>query len=437
MDGRARWSYAGRSVERVTESGLVVVHERARTGPPDPLAPIDVSPPAIDASYVMYPYADVPVQASRWAGWPVGWVAPWSSGGAGGLAMLGRLVSTVGTCADLNARSLADMPVVVDRAGIPVTPQPSWAENPEPEVYAHVGDFTKQAVMSLLLRGEAIIAATARYADGWPSRFIVLDPDQVNVERANGIPEYSIAGAAIPRADVCHVRYQSWPANLRGVGPLSWAARNTVSAAALEQYGADLATRGGIPWGVLSHPQPLTKDQADQLRDSYVAASRDRRGAPAILSGGLKLDTLTLSPTDMALLDLRVFDEQRIAAAMGVPANLAGLPSPSGLTYSTTVGLFEFWWRSTLRPLGRNLSRALSAWALPRGTSAYYDADDFLRPDMASMVQAMVMLHSIQDPTGIALTAAEARRWLRILPADPVTDDDPDPDALVSLGLPS
>ena len=60
-------------------------------------------------------------------------------------------------------------------------------------------------------------------------------------------------------------------------------------------------------------------------RRAWVQGATSRNGAPAVLSGTLELETLTTSPREMALLELRIFDETRIAAALGVPPYLVGL----------------------------------------------------------------------------------------------------------------
>jgi phage portal protein BeeE len=146
------------------------------------------------------------------------------------------------------------------------------------------------------------------------------------------------------------------------LSPLSAAAGNLRSAGALEAYGANLAEGGGIPWGVLSTEQRLSARQARLARQQYREQRQELTGDPVVMGFGLSLDTLNLSPKDMALLDLRIFDEQRIASVLGVPPWLVGLPQPSGMTYANAMSLFSFHWRR-LRPVAKRLTSGLSASA--------------------------------------------------------------------------
>ncbi len=282
-----------------------------------------------------------PVQG--WDGWPVGWSTPnWGSYGFGFHmddpgGFMSR-VSTTMTCVDLNSRQLGSFPVYGfdSRSGTRFD-LPSWVETPEPELYADWSEFMKLVVNSYQIYGEVILWATARGADGYPSRFVVLNPERITVEMADGRVVYR----AIDRngdhlenldpEDLCHIKFQAATESLRGIGPLQWVGRNLVSAQVLEQYGADLA-RTGV-WAVLRHPGNLNADQANDLKQKWAAGRAADPSLPAVLSGGVEFSTLSISPKDMALLDLRVFDEQRIAGAFGVPAYLVGLPQPGGFTY--------------------------------------------------------------------------------------------------------
>lgn len=336
------------------------------------------------------------LQPARWAGLPDQWEPGWSSGAGVGPAALTKRVSTVFTCNDLNARALGSMPPALSRGGRPMNPATyDWTENPEPMLYASWEEFMAQAVVSLGTRGDLFVHATAWDPTTFlPNRFMVLDPDQVTVQFGlDGRREYTLAGAPLYPGDLMHVRYLSmagWPT---GLSPLQGAAGNLRSAAALEQYGAGLAEEGGLTWGVLTSDQRITDRQALKAQDQWAQSSRRRRGAPAVLGNGLKLDTLTLSPKDMALLDLRVFDEQRIAAAYGVPPFLIGLPQPDGLTYANATSLFDFHWRGMLRPMGRKITAALSAWCLPRGVKLTLNAGDYVQPPLSERTTSYKAMH--------------------------------------------
>jgi len=125
-----------------------------------------------------------------------------------------------------------------------------------------------------------------------------------------------------------------------------------------------------------------------------------------------------------------VFDEQRIAAAFGVPPFLVGLPSPGSLTYSSTSMLFDYHWRATLRPMARSIAGALSRWALPYGTQLEFNAEDYISPSLSERAQAYSMLGSITQTDEVGnthpvMTVDEMRMALRLTPHNsPVTADE-------------
>ena len=321
-----------------TSSGLLVTdrraHQRAREVPqidprehvPNGNEPSTVGPETDGDAGVMHPHGAW--HAEAWDGWPVDWHTPWHgeswSGFGYGRQMLPARVSTAMTCVDLNSRQLASFPIYglrnPTRATDPSTPfqLPGWSTNPEPELYSSWSDFMHGLVNCLLIRGEAFCFATGRFADGFPSRFVVLNPDAVGVEWIDGHAEYVIDGYPVDRADICHLRYQSWPGRLHGISPLEWAARSMETAAALEQYASSLSTRGGIPWAVLKSARNIDGRQAYDAQQSWVAAAYRRDGAPAVIGNAFELQPLSFSPEQMALLGLRDSTSAH-RAAFGVP----------------------------------------------------------------------------------------------------------------------
>lgn len=374
---------------------------------------------------------------SPWAGYPSQWGTGWSNwGGGSGLQdpVLGRKVSTVFTCTELNSNALASMPVTITENGRPIDPeQYAWTDNPDPRLYSGWDEFVVQWAASMWTRGESFICSTGMDYDTFlPNSFMVLDPDRVQVEfDADGMRTYQLEGTPLMGLDVLHTRYMTlagWP---NGLSPLQAAAGNLRSAGALESYGANLADGGGIPWGVLSTEQRLSARQARLARQQYREQRRELTGDPVVLGFGLSLDTLNLSPKDMALLDLRVFDEQRISSVMGCPPWLVGLPQPEGMTYANAISLFGFHWRR-LRPIAKRLTNGLSAWALPRGRRCSLNAGDYVQPDLGERTKAYGDMHDrgalLTDEWRALeqlppLTAAQLRQQASARPEQPQASD--------------
>lgn len=410
-------------MEYVTDTGLVVTDRRHRAEPPrdnlpndnvQPPPPVSVGPNASEGfgnTHVMHPYGSVVPQA--WSGWPVEWATPQWGSMVGLHEIFGR-VSTVWACIDLNASILSTMPPYRTQGGHVAPPLP-WMINPQPEVYTGWSEAMKQVVIAYQ-GGEVFIWATSRYADGAVRTWVMLNPSWVNVELDGTVRRYTLGGADITD-DVLHIRYASWPGDAHGHGPLEAAVLNLAGAAALERYAANLATRGGIPWAVLTAPGHLSEEQATALRDRFVHARLSAMGAPAVLSGGLTLEPLTINPRDMALLELRQFDESRLAILLGVPPFLVGLPSGGdSMTYSNVSSIFDYHWRAGLRTKAAPIMEAISNWALPRGQRVEVNRDEYVRPGFEDRVNSYATLWNIHDEeTGErAITIEEIRAIERL-----------------------
>lgn len=407
--------------ELQTRSGLIV--QRSWTDPktisPNPNPAIGTAGPNAPAGYgdthVMYPADDPPVQASRWAGWPVEWEPP--SNLTAPFSAAGR-VSTVFAAIDLNARAIGSLPVYTRRERTVLEPGPAWIRNPAPGLFSGWTEAAEQMVWSFQRRGDVFLWALSRYADGTVRYFTVLNPDHVHVERGeDGYPDYSLLGnwgtdpfvASLDREDVLQISYAKPPGMLRGISPLESVAMNLISSSSATQMAGDLAARGGIPWGVMNAPYELDRDEVDALRSQWLDSAARRGGAPAITSGGFTLSSLTISPREMMLLESREFDDSRIAVALGVPPVMLGLPASGGMTYQNVTMLYDFHWRSTLRTFTRRFAEAISLWGLPYGTKLRFNPDEYTRGGIDARVDTLVKLHGIEDETGRVLNAKQIR----------------------------
>ena len=340
-----------------------------------------------------------PVQA--WSGWPVEWSTPNWGEAAGGLAGIINRVSTVFGAIDLNSSILSTMPPY-RVSGTTVLPPLPWMKNPQPEVYTGWTEAFKQLILSYF-NGEAFLWATSRYMDGPDGgpgtvrTWVMLNPAWVKIDMSGQVRRYLMGGIDIT-SDVLHLRYTSWPGDPHGHGPLEALAYNLFGASALERYQSGLATRGGIPWGVLTAPGNLSADQAMMMRDNFVAARLSAMGAPAVMSGGVTLAPFTINPKDMALLELRQFDEARIATLLRCPPTLLGLSAGDGsLVYQNVTSIYDFHWRAHLRPIAATVMEAVSGWALTGPQSVELNRDEYVRPAFAERVAGYATLYNIHD----------------------------------------
>ena len=155
----------------------------------------------------------------------------------------------------------------------------------------------------------------------------------------------------------------------------------------------------------------LTTEQFDRLRTELAQAfsGETNAGRPMLLEGGLKWQSLSLSPADMDFATLKAAAARDIALAFGVPPMLLGLPGDS--TYSNYREANRALWRLTLLPLAGKILAALH-----EGLATWFDtagplAIDLDRvPALAEDRQALWTQVSSAD----FLTADEKRTMLRL-----------------------
>lgn len=357
-----------------------------------------------------------PPRPAPWSGWPAEWDVPYWQG------HLSTLADTAWACLDLNASILSTMaPYLVGAAQSLNT---GWMVNPSPEHYVSWTEFAKTLFWDYMM-GEAFVLSTARYdgGSGFPARFHCVPPWSVNVEMGQAGKRIYRIGSADVTADMLHIRYKSTVDDARGHGPLEAGNCRLVAARVLTQYGTNLAASGAVPNSVLTHPEELNAKQAEDLQVAWLNARLSSLGLPAVLSGGVTFEALQFSPVDMALLELLQFNEARICILLGVPPNAMALPgSGDPLTYSNTSSLFDYHWRSSLRPKAKAVMDALSGWLIPRGTFLELDRDEYVQPPFNERASGYQTMNNIRDDLGQpAMTVREIREAERL--SEPSTEN--------------
>lgn len=312
------------------------------------------------------------LHASPWDGWPAEWNLP--TGGR-----VDALVDTAWAAMDLNASVFSSMPPYL--VGASTNLPDEWLDNPDPDHYNSWAEFAR-GFMWDFLAGEAIVVATARYANGWPARFHLAPPWTINVELGgDGRRHYAAGDMPIPNEDVLHLRYHSDVATARGSGPLEAGHARLVAAGVLLRYLSSFVAAGAVPSSVLESEEDITAAQASDLHAQWINARMSGLGLPAVLGGGVTWKATQTDPLSSALAELAGYTEAKIAVLLGVPPFLLGLPSGGdSMTYSNVSSIFDYHWRGGLRPKAQRLMLALSEWLLPRGTGIEVNRDEYVRP---------------------------------------------------------
>lgn len=167
-----------------------------------------------------------------------------------------------------------------------------------------------------------------------------------------------------------------------GMAPLSVAATAVDAHNAGTRWNLALIQNGGTPSGVLYQEDgetPLTPDQFEALKAQVEdrVTGPDNAGRPLLLEGGLKWQSMGLSPKDMDWLQAQHMTAREIALAFGVPPQMLGIPDAQ--TYSNFAEARLSLWEDTILPLAYELVAGLNRWLMPRysgGAVLSLDLDD-------------------------------------------------------------
>jgi len=207
-----------------------------------------------------------------------------------------------------------------------------------------------------------------------------------------------------------------------GAGCLTAAAPAVAIHNAAAAWNRALLENAARPSGALVYDGPadaggLTGEQFDRLKGELAQAYAGgaNAGRPMLLEGGLKWQSLSLSPADMDFAELKAAAARDIALAFGVPPMLLGLPGDA--TYANYREANRALWRLTLLPMGAKILAAvaegLAAW-FPDTTLAF-DLDRI--PALADDREKLWGQVTAAD----FLTPDEKRALLALPPAPPLS----------------
>jgi len=245
--------------------------------------------------------------------------------------------SAVYACVGLIAGSIASLPLPVyrrtDSGRESVRHDYWWLLNESPTSDLSAAVFWEYQLASILLYGDGF-ARILR--PGFSSNRVQglqpLHPDRVHPFRnADGALRYRITpenGAALvlDAADVLHFPSLGYD-GLRSLSPIRFAARNAVGIAlSADEYSGAFFRNGARPDIVIKHPGKPSQDQIATLRTTWAQQYGGAANAhlPAILTGDMSLEKLSMSAEDSQLIATRAFQIEEIARIYGVPPFMIG-----------------------------------------------------------------------------------------------------------------
>jgi HK97 family phage portal protein len=106
---------------------------------------------------------------------------------------------------------------------------------------------------------------------------------------------------------------------------------------AAEDFGARFFVDGAHPTAAVYSEQELTQEQAQSIKDSFLAAIRGTR-EPAVFGSGLKIEKLSVDPKDSQFIDLLRFEVEQACRFWGVPPSMVyAAISGQNVTYANVT----------------------------------------------------------------------------------------------------
>jgi HK97 family phage portal protein len=193
----------------------------------------------------------------------------------------------------------------------------------------------------LLLHGNGFVQVM-KDAAGQPVELFALRPERVSVmPDAAGWPaayQYKVGDKALAISledeagwpNLIHLKSFHPADDHYGAGCLAAADQAVAIHNAASAWNRALLENAARPSGALVYDggdTTLTTDQFDRLQEELAAAfsGEGNAGRPMLLEGGLKWQSLALSPADMDFAELKAAAARDVALAFGVPPMLLGL----------------------------------------------------------------------------------------------------------------
>jgi HK97 family phage portal protein len=256
--------------------------------------------------------------------------------------------------------------------------------------------FWEYLMCSLLLQGDAF-AEILRPSIG-SSKVIglrPLHPQRVTVRRLTSGALYYVvqpvdgtAPYVLDASDMLHVPglgFNGW----RGMSVVRWAAKEAIGLGlATEEYSARFYGNGARPDFVFKTETSLDKKQREALLETWQGDYRGVGNAhmPAILTGGLGIEKISMSPEDAALIDVRGFQVEDLCRFFGTPPHMVGHTANTTAFGSGMESLGTYFTRYTLGRHVKKIEEEVNAKLWPMRATYFMECDmsGLERGDMSS-----------------------------------------------------
>lgn len=280
--------------------------------------------------------------------------------------------------------------------------------------------------LHLLLHGNGYVQILPD-SEGDPGELFALRPERVSVDLdANGWPiayHYRVmdkvtrlwAEDGRGRTAIIHLKAINPLDDHAGLGCVGAASGPVAIHNAATTWNKALLDNMARPSGALVYDSgkdgaTLSAEQFARLKAEMEAAFAGalNAGRPMLLEGGLKWQSLSMSPAEMDFVALKASAAREIALAFGVPSMMLGLPGDN--TYANYKEANKALWRQTILPLMAKILGGIAQGLRPAYPGLELSVDMDRVPELADERTALWERVSSAD----FLTAEEKRAMLGI-----------------------
>lgn len=339
-------------------------------------------------------------------------------------------VNAVYACVALKAGALSTLPVLVHQRtkdGRETVDHPYyWLLNEQANEDISSAVFWEFLEASRMFHGDAFAEILRPSFGSTRVRgFLPHHPNRVQPFRdVRGALWYRItpligAQYVLDPADMIHVPSLGFD-GLRSPSPITFAARQAVGTAlSADEYNARFFTNGARPDFALKAPGDLSPEQATMIRATWgekhggVANSH----LPAVLTGGLEIQQLSLSAADSQILATSQFQVVQICSTLGVPPHMIGHTDKT-TSWGSGVenmgrGFTKFTLKRDIVKYEQEFNRKL--WPIRERLFVRFDLADIERGDLKSENEALrIALGRAGEPGW--MTADEVRKAKNLPP---------------------
>jgi len=295
-------------------------------------------------------------------------------------------------CVSLVQNLLGEMPIDVYMGDqpdpLPTDRIPQLLADPSYRVSR--AEWISQYVAGMMLEGNAYGIVTSESSLGIPTGIEWLSHNRMTVqcEHQLSVPVYYYQGQLIPPDKVVHIRNVLLPGCIEGLSPIEYHAESIGLNLAARKFGARWFGDGAHPTAILSTDARLDQEQAQQMKQRFLASVRGKR-EPAVMGAGIKYTAIQTTAGEAQFLETLTSSVSDIARVFGIPVEMIGGAADGGTTqtYANREQRWADFIATVLHHYAARLESVLTD-LLPASMWVKFNLDALLRGDTMARYDA-------------------------------------------------